>query len=174
MSYISGTLADKFSAGPVWGVEVGVHRGENAAEMLAECPGMVLVMVDHWRFRGEPIDEQYAKASKIRHGGIDNYRAALNATDEYRHRRVVVPLDSVTASALFVDEFFDIVFLDGDHRLDAVRLDLAAWWPKVRPGGLMAGHDLNAQRPGWGVRQAVEELDRPFEERAGCFLMWKT
>ena len=44
---------------------------------------------------------------------------------------------------------------------DAVCADLAAWWPKIRPGGLLTGHDYDIYLDTtgeWGVRRAVDEF----------------
>ena len=38
------------------------------------------------------------------------------------------------------------VFIDADHTYEAVRGDLTAWWPLVRPGGFLAGHDYGEYR----------------------------
>lgn len=48
----------------------------------------------------------------------------------------------------------DFLFIDGDHRFEQVMLDLEGWCPKVRPGGLIAGHDIDGR---WGeqVKKAV-------------------
>jgi predicted O-methyltransferase YrrM len=50
---------------------------------------------------------------------------------------------------------FDYVMLDADHAYESISRDIAAWWPKVRPGGILAGHDYSAEFP--GVLQAVTE-----------------
>lgn len=63
---------------------------------------------------------------------------------------------SVRAAALFPDRHFDFIFLDGDHRKEAVAEDLRAWWPKVKPGGRMAGHDYDRHWP--SVVEAVNEF----------------
>jgi len=49
----------------------------------------------------------------------------------------------------------DFLFIDGDHRFEAVLLDLEGWVPKVRPGGLIAGHDIDGK---WGanIKKALE------------------
>lgn len=49
----------------------------------------------------------------------------------------------------------DFLFIDGDHRQAAVMADLQSWVPKVRPGGLVAGHDIEGT---WGpqVKAALE------------------
>jgi glycosyltransferase involved in cell wall biosynthesis len=76
---------------------------------------------------------------------------------------VVVPIltDSVRASRLFPDEGVDFAFIDGDHSYESVTADLAAWWPKIRPGGVLAGHDYRQGAP-WlvDVTRAVHDFFR--------------
>lgn len=55
---------------------------------------------------------------------------------------------SVTAALRFPHEWVDLVFLDGGHTLTEVLEDIAAWWPRVRPGGVIAGHDFHPLHPG--------------------------
>lgn len=50
---------------------------------------------------------------------------------------------SVNASKQFEDEYFDYVYIDADHSEQAVWEDISAWWPKVRSGGIIAGHDYS-------------------------------
>lgn len=66
-----------------------------------------------------------------------------------------IKLPSERAAALFADASVDFVYLDGDHGGAAVRRDLEAWFPKIRPGGVLAGHDyLNKDFP--GVRESAD------------------
>ena len=57
---------------------------------------------------------------------------------------------------MIADGDLDWVFIDANHNYDYVRADIAAWTPKVRPGGIIAGHDY-LDRDGWGVIRAVDE-----------------
>ncbi len=69
---------------------------------------------------------------------------------------IVTPIiaPSVSAAAIFGDGSVDFVFLDANHAYESVSNDLRAWWPKIRPGGTLAGHDY-----AWtGVRRAVHEF----------------
>jgi|GEM_PF-2614821 len=73
----------------------------------------------------------------------------------------VVPIltGSVRASRLFPDGGVDFCFIDGDHSYESVSADLRAWWPKIRPGGTLAGHDYRLPHP-WlaGLTPAVHEF----------------
>jgi predicted O-methyltransferase YrrM len=66
--------------------------------------------------------------------------------------------DSVRASHLFPAESVDFCFIDADHSYASVQADLRAWWPKIRPGGVIAGHDYR-QEASWliGVTKAVHD-----------------
>ncbi|MBU3591454.1 class I SAM-dependent methyltransferase [Polynucleobacter sp. 78F-HAINBA] len=58
------------------------------------------------------------------------------------------------AADQFQDESFDLVYIDGDHTYEGVVKDLAAWYPKVKKGGIICGDDI-----GWpGVKKAVDEF----------------
>jgi SAM-dependent methyltransferase len=73
-----------------------------------------------------------------------------------RRRVHGVPADQLWAAAQIPDATIDMVFLDTCHTLEGTRAAIRAWLPKVRPGGIFAGHDFT---PGWpGVVQAVGEL----------------
>jgi len=70
----------------------------------------------------------------------------------------LTPIQSLSdeAASRFLDNSIDFAYVDAQHTLEAVRKDLAAWWPKIKPGGIFAGHDLK-HLP---VRQAVEEFSK--------------
>lgn len=66
----------------------------------------------------------------------------------------VIRQDSSAAAAQFEDKSLDYVFLDADHTYEKVLQDIDAWRSKVRPGGMLAGHDYGEP---CGVKQAVDE-----------------
>ncbi len=70
-------------------------------------------------------------------------------------------MDSTEAAAIIVDETFDVVYIDARHDYRSVAEDINAWWPKVKPGGILAGHDyLFGQINGTliSVKPAVDEF----------------
>jgi hypothetical protein len=64
----------------------------------------------------------------------------------YRGGEVIRPLmmPSLEAARLFPDASLDLVFIDGNHGHGHVKQDILAWLPKVRPGGILCGHDCDA------------------------------
>ena len=84
---------------------------------------------------------------------------------------------SSTAAGIFDPDGLDFVFIDAEHTAEAVARDLAAWWPKVRPGGLLAGHDYT-NFP--GVALAVDQfvarhaLESAFRTSRSSWMIYKS
>jgi hypothetical protein len=127
-------------------VEIGAYEGRSAcylAERIAETGKPVhFDVVD--TFAGDPdVGERDLwpefSVNLARAGVLERVNAHRSA--------------SVAAAPQFADRSLDLVFVDARHTFEAVQQDLAAWWPKLRPGGLFAGHDYQH----WpGVRAAVD------------------
>lgn len=87
---------------------------------------------------------------------------------KYRHdnRVRLIREFSVNAARFFPDEYFDFIYIDADHTYDAVKEDLQAWYPKIKKGGILSGHDyISAQKTiqlghsvPFGVIEAVSEF----------------
>ena len=68
----------------------------------------------------------------------------------------LIVADSATAAALCADASLDWVHLDARHDYAHVKADIAAWRPKIRPGGWLSGDDFDAAK--WpGLVRAVRE-----------------
>jgi predicted O-methyltransferase YrrM len=80
----------------------------------------------------------------------------------YGGEEVIRPLimPSLSASALFPDGSVDLVFIDGNHGYTNVKRDLSAWLPKVKPGGILCGHDCDASYRHLDARLKVEIVAR--------------
>jgi hypothetical protein len=142
-------------------VETGVYMGKSTAFMAVEAAnsGKDITFDAIDVFLGIP-QEQWVGLEC----GLFNYRdqeaARQDGTLEAAVRRKLRPADGlvnlinadgVDAASRYADESLDFVFLDDDHSTPHVQRELAAWWPKIKPGGVLAGHDFD-----WpSVRQAV-------------------
>lgn len=64
-------------------------------------------------------------------------------------------MDSVEAASLYPDNYVDLVLLDTFHEFEPTRREIAAWTPKLAPGGRMLFHDTLSFT---GVRDALAEF----------------
>lgn len=119
------------------GVEVGTFKGEFSKEIMENWEGS-LYMVDVWR----PLsNEEYLDASN--HGNHKNqiYGDAMNNISGFEDRAVMVRASSKVASNMFEDNSLDFVYIDANHAYDYVVQDIELWYPKVKEGGYLCGHD---------------------------------
>lgn len=111
------------------GAEIGVAEGRFSKVMLDTVPGLRLLCVDPWQQYGRIsqriCDERYTRAVHTLSG--------RNAE--------IMRLSSLAAAQQVPAASLDFVYIDGDHTFDAVMLDILLWAPKVKPGGIVAGHD---------------------------------
>ena len=148
----------------IYGVELGVFQGGTSAALLNSLPNLQLFMVDAWsRFEKESAyrksGDRMARQTLAQQQ--DCLRIALQATQAYRSRRTVMQTTTMAAARQFDDGVFDFAFLDADHTYEAIAADIRAWWPKLRPGGMLCGHDYGHPRDRrglFGVSRAVNEF----------------
>lgn len=65
------------------------------------------------------------------------------------------PKEPILISSVYGDGHFSFIFIDAAHEYDAVKKDLELWYPKLKSGGLFAGHDYY---PHTGVPKAISEV----------------
>jgi predicted O-methyltransferase YrrM len=119
--------------------EIGCWTGLSTAVLAnaAKDRGGLVYAVDHWR-GNQGVPPLLAKAQAVDVFAIFRRNlAALGLADAVRP----MVMDSESAAAVVADGLFDLVFIDADHRYSAIRRDLDLWLPKVRPGGVLCGHD---------------------------------
>lgn len=157
-------------------VEVGTHRGEYASCFLEKWNGRMLWCVDPWE---NPAGyEQQALTLAYSDGNRNNdYAACLKAlrkVDPRGKRHNLLKLVSLEAATVFKDGSLDLVYIDGDHTRPAIDNDLEAWWPKLKKGGLLAGHDFicpNEFKGGWGQHIQPAVMKFAFEQEVSVYLL---
>jgi len=121
-------------------------------------PLLVLHMVDRWS-PWKPKDDRYpAKIDMMCQtsaGGFERVFIAVKKLVEFAGDRAVIKRgESVQVATEYEDNYFDFVFIDAEHSEAALAYDIVAWYPKVKPGGWLCGHDYGHKRfP--GVKIAV-------------------
>jgi hypothetical protein len=134
------------------GAEIGVWKGEYSLAFCRAIPALTWTCVDPWAPYAAYRDNKNQQAL------ID--QAHAEATEKLSPYRVTfLRMASVAAAPLVPDRSLDVVYLDGNHEAAYIREDLDLWIPKVRPGGLIAGHDyrVNSGKPFIQVKAAVDQ-----------------
>jgi hypothetical protein len=131
--------------------EVGVAEGQYSLSIL-QWGVPHLYMIDLWGFvpgrtgdLGFPQDEHDQR-----------YRDAKERVAKFGDRVTIIRDWSVTAAAKIPDGSLAFVHLDATHERHEVLRDLDAWWPKLRPGGIMSGHDYLAKE--YTVKAGADEF----------------
>lgn len=142
-----------------FGVEVGVWQGHLSAQLLKAFPDLILIMVDLWAVP-EGTTSMHDKDNNA--AAMDQAKQmAMQITAFAGGRRSIKQGSSVKWAGKYYGGVFDFVFIDADHYYESVKADVEAWWPKIRSGGILAGHDyagVGDRREGWGVKRAVDEF----------------
>ena len=143
--------------------EIGVFEGENAANIL-ECLSITkLFLVDIWA----PLTESQEELTRA-HIHEDNYRKVRKKF--IKDTRVeILKMTSLEASQQISDESLDFCYIDADHSYEQCLLDISHWYPKIKPYGLLAGHDIQMPE----VRKAIEKFTQKKNQRYWiCFPDW--
>lgn len=145
------------------GAEIGVFKGQMSALLLHRLPALTLYMVDSWA-PTEAQPEAY-RACGDYHAMLPAekqercYRQTLEAVRFALDRAVILRMDSIEAARRIDDHSLAFAFIDGDHSYEGCAADLVAWAPKVKPGGILCGHDYDHPiKTGFGVKLAVDEM----------------
>lgn len=144
------------------GVELGVRKGHFSEHLLTYWAGNRLISVDSWAAAASDEYRDISNVTQDEHDG--NHAETSRRLARFGRRSTVWRATGDGARARLRDETLDFVYLDARHDRESVAADLALWWPAVRPGGLMAGHDyLDGDLPEgvFGVRSAVDEFFGP-------------
>lgn len=150
-------------------VEVGCKNGRTTGFVLANCPDIRVIAIDPWMTQeasDDPTRETYADwdFDKIEAEFHDNicsckWNKLAHAPDCSSYRCESHQETSEQAAFYYTEPNrgapFDVVFIDALHDYASVVQDISLWWPLVRAGGFLCGHDFNHNWP--GVMRAVAE-----------------
>lgn len=119
------------------GVELGVFEGEFAEQILSTWKGERLILVDAWRHLPAYLDSWNLPDEMM----FKNYKKTVRRMARFGDRVQIVRASGRDAAHHIPDESLDFVYIDANHAYSAVISDLYDWYPKVRPGGILSGHD---------------------------------
>ena len=123
------------------GAEIGVCDGDFSEILAKNNPQMKLFSIDPWR----PLPEYHDYRSKEIFEQM--FKNATLKLEKYPNCEMVQKLSKEAVND-FEDESLDFVYIDANHLLEFVINDISIWLPKLKKGGILAGHDyLEIEKP---------------------------
>lgn len=141
------------------GAEIGTGHGVLGEFLLQSNPQLHLVQIGY-----------YPKQKASGDSGLRAKKSWLSRINPYMNRITVIQQPSSKAASVIENETLDFVFIDGDHSYESVLEDIQLWYPKVREGGMVSGHDYDLTRKKlFGVIRAVRQyFKKDFKVAVDC------
>lgn len=153
-------------------VELGAYKGKSTSfivtEMVNKGKNIKFTTVD--TFQGDSGSNDKKEVEAYKQVNVSKMEDEFDKNTEHlsEHFEVIVAY-SFEAAKYFDSNSVDTIFIDAGHSYEAVVKDIAAWLPKMKNGGIMAGHDYTA----WiGVKEAVDgAFDKPDKVENDCWFV---
>jgi cephalosporin hydroxylase len=165
-------MVERFGDGAHF-VEVGTFLGQSAIYMagLIKDSGKKIKfetidiwVVDEILHSHPPEIKEWRETWSFQHEGkkvlVGCYHIFKNILIYLELTDYVKPIiaESPLISKVYPDNSLDFIWLDGDHSFEAVYNELVAWYPKIKPGGRLAGDDLSLE----GVWEALNTYKKNY------------
>lgn len=152
-------------------VELGCYKGKSTSfigvEIQKQKRDINFFVFDSFEGATNSNDANEVKA----YNGIKNIEQTyLESIAPIGNKIQTIKSLSHEAAEYFEDGSVDCLFIDAGHSYEAVKKDIDCWLPKMKPNGIMAGHDYTA----WiGVNQAVQEkFGTPHKVENDCWFIY--
>ncbi len=128
--------------------------------------------IGSWTGTSSVLFAIYARATKGKVFCVDNFKGNSNLLASAKKHDIkailekhlkkfkveeyveVLKMDSSEASLKFKSNTLDVLFIDGEHSCPGVKKDIELYWPKLKVGGIMIGHDYFHST----VKEAILEI----------------
>lgn len=131
--------------------EIGVYRGDFAACVLQRCPRLsTYYMIDPWRHLNDwnkPVNHD----DSVLGAYLEETKAKTNFAAD---KRIILRGKTTEVIDQITDGELDLAYIDGDHTLKGISIDLIRVYPKVRVGGFLCGDDFT--RSVWEHKTSFE------------------
>ncbi len=115
------------------GAEIGVAAGDHSDLLLQVIPDLTMYCIDPWMH----IDG----FASWRKSTLQNWKAEAISKLSKHKKCTIIQKMSAEAAASFEDASLDFVYIDAAHDFKHIAIDICVWITKVKPGGILFGHD---------------------------------
>jgi predicted O-methyltransferase YrrM len=138
-------FAKEYFKNPLIGVEIGVAQGDNALSILKELPIKKLYLIDPYI--------AYVQDRRLITKHKDSFSIAVEKLSRYVQAFFIKKTSEDAVKD--IKEPLDFVYIDGNHQYEYVKKDITLYYPLVKEGGILGGHDYPTIS---GVVRAVDEF----------------
>jgi len=146
-------------------VELGVWRGHYSKSIIHHLIPKTFYGVDPYELYEGYTDKPGGMSNTEFNSqtNMNNLHTEVQKKYEYlndsyiKTKSILVREFGAPYAAQFEDNSVDFVYLDADHKYESVKEEIKAWWPKIKLGGILAGHDY-IDVSYFGVIPAVDEF----------------
>jgi hypothetical protein len=133
------------------GAEIGVHVGESFLTLLQNCPNIsklygvdsYVPYVDYLKDDSESYNPIVVDKKQIEYIKLISYHN--QEFSGHKDKIVFYEMDSNEAAKKVEDKSLDFIFIDSYCSFEQAKNDIKVWYPKVKDGGIFAGHDWTIQ-----------------------------
>lgn len=140
--------------------EVGVWKGEFSQKILDHLNPQKLYLIDPWLYQPSYKESWYGGGEAKSQDDMDKIYSYVVERLKNDSRIKILKISSVEAQKTFSYQYFDFIYIDGNHLYEFVKQDLELFYGKVKSNGFIVGDDYNSPNSWWqdGVTKAVDEF----------------
>jgi predicted O-methyltransferase YrrM len=141
---------DYFKDRELVGAEIGTYKGEHAENILNELNVKKLYCVDPYIQEQEDYNSEFW--NNLTSEEVE--RIAVKRLSKFKKRYVKIHPSNANCI-----KNIDFVYIDGDHSYQGAKKDIEIYYPKLKKGGIIGGHNFETcKRYNYGVIPAVLEF----------------
>lgn len=154
-------------------VEVGSWLGKSVAFLASVSEfyknNNKIYAIDTWN----GLDINYMEEIKQKYNKPSIYDIFKDNINDCGFENIITPIVSCSweAAENFENESCDFIFIDADHSYESVKKDILAWYPKLKPGGSFAGHDIFAQQIKQAATDGLGNFGKTWTQVGSCWVM---
>lgn len=133
------------------GAEIGVCHGTFSKVLCEMIPGVDLLSVDPY---GRVYNDYRSDKLELNNEYEGLFQHASKLLEPFPNCKMIRKT-SLEAVRDVPYESLDFVYIDGSHEYDYVITDIVEWAKRVRPGGIISGHDYIEDKFKCDVIEAV-------------------
>lgn len=135
--------------------EIGSFQGESTTIFSLYLPNTKIYAID-------PLENGYDSDDIASCQDMQNIQHNFTVRTSNFPNITQIKLKSQDAVNTFNDYEFDLVYIDGDHRYDAVKSDISSWKTKIKNGGYISGHDYGRECINKAIQETIGMPDHIF------------